>query len=170
MTENFQNDTVTSFPDIITVEFKEISKRYLNVILINFSLVFVFFLIGIIVLHQHIFPLEINEFIDTIYVVFLVFFGFILAYLMASFKKRKYAIREKDISYQAGLLVRKLTTVPFSRIQHVETDEKLISRIFGLASLSVYTAGDSSDDLVIKGITKETALQIKEFITTKINE
>jgi hypothetical protein len=39
-----------------------------------------------------------------------------------------------------------------------------------LSSLSVYTAGDSSDDLVIKGITKKKALKIKEFITTKINE
>ena len=52
----------------------------------------------------------------------------------------------------------------------VEIDEKPISRIFGLSSISVYTAGDSSDDLEIKGIKKETALQIKEFISSKINE
>ena len=52
----------------------------------------------------------------------------------------------------------------------MEIDEKPISRLFGLSSLSVYTAGDSSDDLEIKGIQKETALQIKEFISTKVNE
>ena len=50
----------------------------------------------------------------------------------------------------------------FSRIQHLEIDEKPISRIFGLSSLSVYTAGDSSDDLVIRGIGKEIALKINE--------
>jgi membrane protein YdbS with pleckstrin-like domain len=91
-------------------------------------------------------------------------------YLILSFSKRKYALRDKDISYKAGLFTKKTTTVPFSRIQHVETDEKPISRLFGLSSLSVYTAGDSSDDLEIKGIKKGKALQIKEFITTKINE
>ena len=81
-----------------------------------------------------------------------------------------YVVRDKDISYKAGLFTKKITTVPFSRIQHVEIDEKPISRIFNLASISVFTAGDSSDDLEIKGINKEKALQIKEFISTKIDE
>lgn len=170
MTYTFQNNTVTSLPDIKKVKFKKINELYLKVIFINFLLVFLLFLGGLIVLHQLIFQDEVNAFIIPIYISFLVLFGLILLYLVASFRKRKYALREKDISYKSGLLAKKLTTVPFSRIQHVETDEKPVSRIFGLSSLSVYTAGDSSDDLVIKGITKETALQIKEFITTKINE
>ncbi|MFT6065139.1 MAG: membrane protein YdbS with pleckstrin-like domain [Polaribacter sp.] len=170
MTATFQNNTVTSLPDITKVEFKKINQLYLKVIFINFLIVFLLFFGGLIVLHQLVFQDEVNAFIIPIYISFLVLFGLILLYLLASFKKRKYALREKDISYKSGLLVKKLTTVPFSRIQHVETDEKPVSRIFGLSSLSVYTAGDSSDDLVIKGITKETALQIKEFITTKINE
>jgi membrane protein YdbS with pleckstrin-like domain len=170
MTATFQNNTVTSLPDITKVEFKKINQLYLKVIFINFLIVFLLFFGGLIVLHQLVFQDEVNAFIIPIYISFLVLFGLILLYLLASFKKRKYALREKDISYKSGLLVKKLTTVPFSRIQHVETDEKPVSRIFGLSSLSVYTAGDSSDDLVIKGITKETALKIKEFITTKINE
>ena len=81
-----------------------------------------------------------------------------------------YAIRNKDISYKYGLLVFKTTTVPFSRIQHVEIDERPISRFFNLAAIRIYTAGDDSDDLVIKGIQKQTALEIKEFISTTINE
>jgi membrane protein YdbS with pleckstrin-like domain len=170
MTEPFQNIVITSFLDITKIEFKNIEKSYLNVILINFFLVFVFFLTGLILVHQLIFPDEINQYIIFIYGVFLFLFAVVLGFLLASFSKRKFIVREKDISYKRGLLVRKLTTVPFSRIQHVETDEKLISRIFRLSSLSVFTEGDSSDDLVIKGITKDEALQIKEFITTKINE
>jgi membrane protein YdbS with pleckstrin-like domain len=170
MTATFQNNTVTSLPDITKVQFKKINQLYLKVIFINFLIVFFLLLGGLIILHQLVFQDEVNAFIFPIYISFLVLFGLILLYSFISFKKRKYALREKDISYKSGLLVKKLTTVPFSRIQHVETDEKPVSRIFGLSSLSVYTAGDSSDDLVIKGITKETALQIKEFITTKINE
>ncbi|MDD7914357.1 PH domain-containing protein [Polaribacter ponticola] len=105
-----------------------------------------------------------------IYLGFVVLFIYGLLHLLFGLPKRMYAIREKDISYKSGLWVKKMTTVPFSRIQHVETDEKPISRLFGLASLSVYTAGDSSDDLEINGITRETALKIKEFISFKINE
>ncbi|MGK0414109.1 MAG: membrane protein YdbS with pleckstrin-like domain [Polaribacter sp.] len=170
MTDTFRNNAVNDFPDIVEVEFENIDKNYLKVIFINFLLVFVPFLVSLIVLHQLVFPENVNEFIVPIYIAFFVIFGFILAYLAASFTKRKYIVREKDISYKCGLFVKTLTTVPFSRIQHVETDEKPISRIFGLSSLSVFTAGDSSDDLVIKGITKQKALQIKEFITSEINE
>ncbi len=170
MTDSFQNIAVTSLPDITKIEFKKINKKYLKVILINFFICFIPLLVGLILLHQLVFSDEINEFIIFMYIAFISFSTLILLNLKIGFTRRKYALREKDISYKCGLFTKKLTTVPFSRIQHVETDEKPISRIFGLSSLSVYTAGDSSDDLVIKGITKEKALQIKEFITTKINE
>lgn len=166
----FQNLEVTSLPDITKIEFKKIDKSYFKVIFINFLLVFFPLLVGLVLLHQFAFSDELKEYIISIYLFFVAVFCFIFTFLKLSFPKRKFALREKDISYKRGLFVKKTTTVPFSRIQHVETDEKPISRIFGLASLSVFTAGDSSDDLVIKGVTKETALRIKEFISTKINE
>lgn len=170
MIESFQNNLVTSLPDITSIEFKKIDKSYFKVILINFFLVFIPLFVGLILLHQFVFEDEINQYIVFIYVSFLLFFGFIFIYLWLGFSKRKYALREKDISYKRGLFTKKMTTVPFSRIQHVEIDEKPVSRMFGLSTLSVYTAGDSSDDLEVKGIKKETALQIKEFISSKINE
>lgn len=169
MEESFQNDVVLDLPNITKIEFKRIDKSYLKVITINFLFAFIPFFIGLLVLHQFAFSEKVNAYIVYIYIVFFVFFGCIFGFLMLSFPLRKYALREKDISYKRGLLVKKMTTVPFSRIQHVEIDEKPISRLFGLASLSVYTAGDSSDDLEIKGIQKETALQIKEFISLKID-
>lgn len=170
MSYPFQNLEVTSLPDITKIEFKKIDKSYFKVIFINFLLVFFPLLVGLVLLHQFAFSDELKEYVIFIYLFFVAVFCFIFVYLKLGFKKRKYALREKDISYKSGLFVKKTTTVPFSRIQHVETDEKPISRVFGLSSLSVFTAGDSSDDLVIKGITKETALKIKEFVSSKINE
>lgn len=169
MSQHFQNDLVIELPDITQIEFKKIDKSYFKVITINFFLVFILFLVGLIVLHQFTFSEEISAYSIYIYALFFTFFGCVFCYLKLSFPLRKYALREKDISYKRGLLVKKMTTVPFTRIQHVEIDEKPISRLFGLSSLSVYTAGDSSDDLEIKGIQKETALQIKEYISTKID-
>ncbi|MHB0756481.1 PH domain-containing protein [Polaribacter sp. M15] len=169
MEKQFQNDIVLELPNITKIEFKRIDKSYLKVICINFFLIFISFFTGLIVLHQFAFTDEFNNYVAYIYGIFVVIFGAIYGYIRLSFPLRKYALRDKDISYKRGLLIKKLTTVPFTRIQHVEIDEKPISRLFGLSSLSVYTAGDSSDDLEIKGLTKETALQIKEFISTKID-
>lgn len=170
MTDSFQNIAVTVLPDITEIKFINIDKNYKKVILISFLLIFTPLLTGLILLDQFVFSEEIKENMVFIYLGFIFLFIYGLFHLLLGLSKRKYALREKDISYKSGLFVKKTTTVPFSRIQHVETDEKPISRLFGLASLSVYTAGDSSDDLEINGITIETALQIKEFISIKINE
>lgn len=170
MSASFQNNLITTLPSISKIEFESIHKNYFKVISINFLLLFVPFLVALILLHQLVFEDEILAYVTYIYLAFFVVFGYIFLHLVLSFPKKKYAIREKDISYKSGLFIKLLTTVPFSRIQHVEIDEKPISRIFGLSSLSVYTAGDSSDDLEIKGLKRETALQIKEFISRKINE
>lgn len=170
MTDSYQNSEVIALPDIIEVEFTKIDKNYFKVILINFFLIFILLFVGLILLDEYTFTEEIAAYSNYIYASFTVFFGLIFLFLLLSFSKRMYVLRDKDISYKAGLFTKTITTVPFSRIQHVEIDEKPFSRIFNLASISVFTAGDSSDDLDIKGINKEKALQIKEFISTKIDE
>lgn len=166
----FENETVSNYPSISEIIFKSIDLKYLKVILLNVLLLFTAILIGLFSVDYFNLFEKISSYVYLFYVVFTVVFILVNVMMYVGFKKRKYAVREKDISYKSGIFLRKLTTVPFSRIQHIEVDEGLFSRFFKLASLSVFTAGDSSDDLVIKGISKQTALEIKEFISTKINE
>ena len=168
--ENFKNEVVTELPEITKVEFQHIHKNYLKVILINTFLVFIPLLIGLIFFTNRNLSESFTEYITLVYALFFVVFILIFFFLILGFSRRKYALRDLDISYKSGVIVKTMTTVPFSRIQHIEIDEGPISRYFGLASLSVYTAGDSSDDLEVKGIEKEEALRIKEFISSKINE
>ncbi|MFY0629273.1 MAG: PH domain-containing protein [Flavobacteriaceae bacterium] len=165
----FQNDVVMELPDITEVTFKKIHKNYLKVILINTSLIFIPTLVGLVFLINMKLEEEIPEYTTLIYGLYFSLFLLVFLMLLIGFSRRKYALRDKDITYKSGVIIKKMTTVPFSRIQHVEIDEKPISRMFGLSSISVYTAGDSSDDLGIKGIKKEEALRIKEFISSKIN-
>ncbi|MEN8703148.1 MAG: PH domain-containing protein [Polaribacter sp.] len=169
MSEHFKNELVTNLPNIATTPFQKIDKKYFKVISINFFLITLFICIGLFLLQQFVFSESILQYNIYEYIGVILFSFILYLYFFLAFPKRKYALREKDISYKSGLLFLKTTTVPFSRIQHVETDEKPVSRIFKLASLSVFTAGDSSDDLVIKGIKKQEALKIKEFISSKIN-
>ena len=63
----------------------------------------------------------------------------------------------------------KTTTVPFNRIQHIEINQGPFSRFFDLATLSIFTAGNSSHDLKIRGIKISEAEKIKEFISSKID-
>ncbi|WP_158838546.1 PH domain-containing protein [Polaribacter sp. L3A8] len=166
----FVNETVSNFPSITEIIFKPINKKYLKVILLNVILTFSAILIGLFLADYFNVFEKTSKYVYLFYIVFIVVYFVVSLLFYVSFKKRKYAVREKDITYKSGVFFIKLTTVPFSRIQHIEVDEGLFSRFFKLASISVFTAGDSKDDLVIKGIAKETALEIKEFISTKINE
>ena len=168
MTDFFQNNTVTSYPEITKTDFKAINNRYFKVIVIQTALIFIaLFIIAVFMNYKDYFKL--SEYSMYLYLLLSVTFMATLLLKIIGFKKRKYAVREKDISYKKGVFFRSLTTVPFNRIQHIEIDQGPIARYFGLVSLSVFTAGDSSDDLKVSGLLKEEAIQIKEFISTKID-
>jgi|TARA_B110000977_G_scaffold43836_1_gene59504 hypothetical protein len=168
MTDFFQNNAVTSYPEITQTDFKSINKRYFKVIVIQTTLIFTVLFIAIVFMnYKDLF--EWSEYSVWLYVMLSVIFMVILFLKIIGFKKRKYAVREKDISYKKGVFFRSLTTVPFNRIQHIEIDQGPVARYFGLVALSVFTAGDSSDDLKVSGLLKKDAVQIKEFISTKID-
>ena len=86
------------------------------------------------------------------------------------FRNKKYRLFDKNLTYQEGVLVHNETVVPFSRIQHVEIDEGPLERYFSLATLSVYTAGDSGKDLKISGLRIDLAQEIKDYITNYIKD
>lgn len=89
----------------------------------------------------------------------------IITYL--GFRKKAYALRQKDILYKTGLLWRKTIVLPFNRIQHSEVNHGPIDRMYGLASLKLFTAGGSTSDLSIPGLKDEEAHRLKEYITHK---
>ena len=153
MSDSFQNSVINTFPTIFEVVFKPIQKSYLKVILLNITFVFLLTL-GLVFFLDSNELFEVSEFSFAIYIIITALFAVIFFLKIISFKTRKYIVREKDLSYKSGLLFKKLTTVPFNRIQHVEIDQGPFTRMFHLVSLSVFTAGDSSDDLKIRGLLK----------------
>ena len=87
----------------------------------------------------------------------------------ASFKKRGYALREKDVVYKSGIIAETTTIIPLNRIQHVALDEGLFSRIYGLATLEIHTAGGSTGHMKIAGIPVEKAKMIKEALVKRLD-
>lgn len=61
-----------------------------------------------------------------------------------------------------GVLTRTDTSVPYVRVQHVDTTRGPIERTAGLASVVVYTAGSRGADITIPGLRPERATELRE--------
>ncbi len=101
----------------------------------------------------------------------IVLLAFVLIFVAkAYFRRKKFKIAEKNVSFQEGLFYQKETVVPFARIQHIEIDEGPLERFFKIATLSIYTAGDSGRDLKISGLELVRAQEIKSYISNFIKD
>lgn len=85
------------------------------------------------------------------------------------YRKKGYALRERDISYKEGVLWKSHTVIPFNRIQHSEVTQGPIQSVFELSSISIYTAGGGASDLTITGLQQKEAHQIKDFLLQKLS-
>lgn len=56
-----------------------------------------------------------------------------------------YAERERDLLVRHGLLIRRLSIVPYARMQFVDVTAGPIERAFGLATVQLHTAAAASD-------------------------
>ena len=102
-------------------------------------------------------------------------FVLLLAILISTLVIRKaqvkgVSLREFDVAYRSGLYWRKTVIVAFNRIQHVEVSSGPLQRKYGLASVKFFTAGGSSVDLKVDGLSTERAEQMRAFIADKIDE
>lgn len=81
----------------------------------------------------------------------------------------RYAVREKDVIHQRGWLIRTLKICPFNRIQHCSVETGPLERKFGLASLTLYTAGAEGADLSLSGLPQDEADALRQYVLSKIN-
>lgn len=81
---------------------------------------------------------------------------------------RGWALRRHDIIARSGVLWRSITALPVARIQHVETTHGPLERAHGLARLKLYTAGGLTADLIVIGLSRETADQLREYLVEQI--
>jgi uncharacterized protein len=147
-----------------------ISPKYFYIVIFN-TLITYFILFGSFIalkvfandsgINQAIIYIAIALFVLCLLTLFISYLGF---------KKRKYAIREKDMTYSHGYLVNKTLTLPYNRIQHIEIARSFIARKLGLSTLKIYSAGESGGDLAIKGLPKAVAEKQYAFLTEIINE
>jgi hypothetical protein len=73
-----------------------------------------------------------------------------------------YAFDPEHIEIRRGVIWRTLTSVPKSRVQHIDVAQGPLERRYGLATLSIYTAGTEYARVDLPGLTYARAVDIRD--------
>lgn len=76
----------------------------------------------------------------------------------------RYRERDDDLMVERGLLVRRLSVVPYGRMQFVDVVAGPFERMFGIATLHMHTAAAASD-AVIPGLGREEAQRLRDALS-----
>ncbi|MFD2288355.1 PH domain-containing protein [Pedobacter petrophilus] len=169
LTENFTNEAIdiSTLPKFEQVVLKKLHPDYWKIMCINLVLFFLPLAIGIALLlffvddFRPYIALMISAYAAIIVISTLLFY--------ISFKKRGYALRTKDLIYKSGIISDSTTIVPLNRIQHIELNESIFSRMYHLGSLQIFTAGGHSGHLHISGIPIAEAKSIRDLLLQKLD-
>lgn len=167
----FKNDnlSIDELPRVEVGQFESLQPGYRKMMYIKRFLAFVLVngaLVGLKLIAE-----ELNLlvfFILTGSVNLLIVYSFLLVKL--GFPRKGFLLREKDLSYKTGFFFFSITTIPLSRIQHVELIQGPLAKRFHVASLKVYTAGGNMSDLSIPGIQEDEAEQLRLHLSKTIEE
>lgn len=85
------------------------------------------------------------------------------------YRYRGFALRESDVLIKKGVIFRSEYVVPFSRIQHICEDSRVIDRMYSLRTLYFCTAGGQSPyNKRIDGCSCLMANTIRQFIMSQV--
>lgn len=170
--ENFTNTVLIpeNLPEVEPETFTGLNRKYLMVLFVRILIVFLLlagaFAAYLILAEQK--PQQ--AVLISIAAAILLIISFMAAVTWLGFPKKGYLVRDKDVSFQRGLITYKVTSVPLNRIQHVEINQGVLAKILGLSSVNIYTAGGTSSDLSIPGLREEEAQKLKAFLSGKISD
>lgn len=92
--------------------------------------------------------------------------GAMAIWVWVSSRYRAYSLRQEDVSFYSGVIFRRIVIQPVSRVQHIEISRGAVERVFGLATLKLFSAGGTSHALAIPGLKNDTAEALRDQITS----
>ncbi|HHB78476.1 MAG TPA: hypothetical protein ENK85_04510 [Saprospiraceae bacterium] len=167
MTFSNANLDVNLLPTVRQPEFIPLEKGYHQVILLENFIATGLLLIGFLVLYFWGDLPEIHQFWYVPVIGIGVLMGFVFWFRPKAFSRKGYQLRERDIIFRTGLWWQTETVIPFVRVQHSEVTQGPLGRLFGYATLNLYTAGGSKSDLSIPALHPETARKLEQFVSQK---
>ncbi|HYH14770.1 MAG TPA: PH domain-containing protein [Flavisolibacter sp.] len=160
---------LASLPAVESVRLQPIAKKYRRLLQVEWLItaVFLAIIVALVIIFQPSLQMA-NRWvwIIAIYVVLMTVY-YVLQEKAFSYKA--FAVREYDVIYQKGWLVRKTKICPYNRVQNCSLQSGPLERKYQLASLLLYTAGSEGADMKIPGLEKQEAEQLRHYILSKIN-
>jgi len=77
-----------------------------------------------------------------------------------------WAERDDDLMVRRGRIFRRVTVVPYGRMQFVDVVAGPLARVFGIARVQLHTASPGSD-AHISGVPSEEAAKLRDRLTTR---
>lgn len=81
-----------------------------------------------------------------------------------------YAFTDRELHVAQGWLTRMHTIVPVSRVQHIDVSQGPIERSAGVATLILHTAGTEGSRVILPGISRQRAEEIRDAIRGRISD
>ena len=75
-----------------------------------------------------------------------------------------YQVTDREIRIKSGLLNRNNRSIPFDRIQDVSLEQKLVSRLLGLATVSLETGSGGGEDGQLEALSRSEAERLRDTI------
>lgn len=146
--------------------FVPVSPKYVRVELIGWAIFFLVILVPVVL------PAIISANTATLWVLWaglaawVLFVVVVLIVVPRSIRALGYAEREDDILIRRGIMWRKITVVPYGRLQYVEVESGPVERGFGLATVKLHTASAESD-AQIRGLPRVDAERLRDEIAAR---
>lgn len=84
------------------------------------------------------------------------------------YQARGYAMGADRLRVVRGLMFSSDSVVPFGRVQHIDLDQGPVERMYGLATLTVHTAGTHNASVRLPGLAHDDASAMRESIRAHI--
>lgn len=98
---------------------------------------------------------------------FLAVYGvFLVPLFVLQYLRFRYAITEREIVIERGVLTRQYRNIPIERIQNIAIEQSLVPRLFGTARVKIETAGSTTTEGVLEFVGLEEAHRIREAVRT----
>ena len=81
-----------------------------------------------------------------------------------------YAFSDRELHVANGWITKQHTVVPVSRVQHIDISQGPIERSAGVATLSLHTAGTERNLVILSGIKRERAEEIRDMIRSRLSD
>ena len=81
-----------------------------------------------------------------------------------------YRMDGEELRVRRGVWIRVNTLVPVDRIQHIDVSQGPLERALGICSLVLHTAGTLHSQIVVPGLTRDTAERMRDSIRAGLSE